>query len=172
MGRNRGTRAAAKFARDWVKAVKKVKRRRRGDPNARPTRNATSARQASYHARQEADVQQRNGRTNGTAEAVTTRDGRYTATSVSNAPDNVYPAHREVARELDAVPQNLRAPWHGNCALPQSLSKLLDRGIDPRGGSVGAARIRAEGHPGHGAHNPCCNSCISLRNAFDLREAL
>jgi hypothetical protein len=172
VAKNRGGRAAAKFARDWVKPVKKVKRRRRGDPDTRPTRNASSPRQASYHARTEADRQQRNGRTNGTAESVTTQDGRNTATSVSDAPENVYPPHREVAGALERVPSNLRAPWHGNCALPQSLSKLLDKGIDPRGGSVGAARIRAPGHPGHGAHNPCCNSCISLRREFDLREVL
>ena len=172
MAKNRTGRAAARFAREWVRSVKKVKRRRRGDPSARPTRNAAPARQASYQARHEADRQQRNGRTNGTAEAVTTRDGRHTATSVSDAPENIYPHHREVAGALDRVPQNLRAPWHGNCALPQSLSKLLDRGVDPRGGSVGAARIRAPGHPGHGAHNPCCNSCISLRRTFDLREVL
>jgi hypothetical protein len=172
MGRNRTGKIAAKFAREWVRDVKKVKRRRRGDPTARPSRNASPPRQASHRAREEADRQQRNGRTNGTAEAVTTADGRHTAVSVSDHPNNIYPPHREVARVLDSVPQNLRAPWHGNCALPQSLSRLLDQGIDPRGGAVGAARIRAPGNPGHGAHNPCCNSCVSLRNEFDLREAL
>ncbi|SBT68511.1 YwqJ-like deaminase [Micromonospora sediminicola] len=172
MVRNRTGKLAAKFAREWVRDVKKVKRRRRGSPDAPPTRHASPARQASYRARQEADAQQRAGRTNGTAEAVTTADGRHTAVSVSDGPDKIYPHHREVARALDSVPQNLRAPWHGNCALPQSLSKLLDRGVDPRGGAIGAARIRAPGNPGHGAHNPCCNSCKSLRNEFDLREAL
>jgi hypothetical protein len=172
MARNRTGKLAAKFAREWVQDVKKVKRRKRGDAAARPTRNAAPSRQASYRARQEADRQQRNGRTSGTSEAVTTADGRQTAVSVSDHPNNIYPHHREVQRTLDSVPQDLRTPWHGNCALPQSLSKLLDRGVDPTGGAVGSARIRAPGHPGHGSHNPCCNSCISLRNAFDLREAL
>jgi hypothetical protein len=172
MVRNRTGKLAAKFARDWVRDVRKVKRRRRGDPNAQPTRNASPARQASYRARQEADAQQRKGRTNGTAEAVTTADGRHTAVSVSDSPENIYPHHREVARVLDGVPQNLRAPWHGNCALPQSLSRLLDQGADPRGGAIGSARIRPPGNPNHGSHNPCCNSCVSLRNEFDLREAL
>jgi hypothetical protein len=165
-------RLEAKFARKWVQNVKKVKRRKRGNPNARPTRSATPARQASYHARHEADRHQLNGRTNGTAEAVTTADGRHTAVSVSDDANNIYPHHRRVAGILNSVPPRLRAPWHGHCALPQSLSKLLDRGIDPTGGAIGSARIRAPGHPGHGSHNPCCNSCVALRRAFNLREAL
>lgn len=161
--------ASGKLIRAALRSLRKTKKRRRGNPHAVPTRRASPPRQASHAARREADRAQAAGRRNGTAEAVTTPDGRHTVASVSG---DGYPLHRRVRGAINSMPPNQRADWHGECALPQSLSRMLDRGIDPTGGAVGSARIRAPGHRMHGTQNPPCPSCAPLMREFNLREAM
>lgn len=140
--------AGGRLIRAALKDLRKIKKRRRGSPGARPTKAAKPSRQASYAARREADRARAAGRTSGTSESVTTPDGRHTFSSTSG---EGYPLHRRVQSSIDSMPPEHRAPWHGQCALPQSLSKALDQGVDPTGSAVGSARIHMGA--GHGSHN-------------------
>jgi hypothetical protein len=161
--------ASGKLIRAALRSLRKTKKRRRGHPDAVPTRRAAPPRQASHAARREADRAQAAGRSNGTAEAVTTADGRHTVSTQSGAG---YPLHRRVEGTINTMPPGQRADWHGECALPQALSRMLDRGIDPTGGAVGSARIRAPGHRLHGTQIPPCPSCAPLMRELNLREAM
>ena len=100
-----------------------------------------------------------------TVAALETGDGTFTGVSGSSQP-----LHRRVQNALDAIPPSQRSPFHGRCAEPQCISRALEAGVDPAGGTMTAARVRAHGNPSHGTTIPACSSCTQLQEAFRIRS--
>jgi RHS repeat-associated protein len=67
--------------------------------------------------------------------------------------------HPAVQEALDGVPENVRPPFHGECAEIDSLSQALDAGDHVAGGVVSTARVRGPNSPAHGTAIPPCPSC-------------
>jgi RHS repeat-associated protein len=64
-----------------------------------------------------------------------------------------------VQASYDAVPLELRSPFHGSCAEGQCLSQFERAGIDASGGTSAASRVRAPGNPNHNTPIAPCSSC-------------
>jgi RHS repeat-associated protein len=76
--------------------------------------------------------------------------------------------HPSVQEALDAVPLDLRTPWHGMCVEPQCVSQMLSAGANPRGGVMSTALVRARGNPLHGTALPPCSSCQHVLRQFEI----
>ncbi|MDI3282659.1 RHS repeat-associated core domain-containing protein [Polyangium sp. 15x6] len=100
-----------------------------------------------------------------TVAALETRQGTFTGVSGS-----ARPLHRRVQDALDAIPQSQRSPFHGRCAEPQCISGALEAGVNPAGGIMTAARVRAPGNANHGTAIPACPSCAKLQEAFGIKS--
>jgi RHS repeat-associated protein len=98
-----------------------------------------------------------------TVAVLETREGVFVGESGSGQP-----LHPRVQEVLDAVPANVRSPFHGSCAEPQAISRALEAGNSPSGGRMTAARVRRQGHPAHGTTVPPCSSCAALQTAFNV----
>jgi hypothetical protein len=51
--------------------------------------------------------------------------------------------HPNVKKALDEIPPELRSPFHGHCVEPQCLSKALEAGVDPKGGTSQVLKVRS-----------------------------
>jgi RHS repeat-associated protein len=78
--------------------------------------------------------------------------------------------HPDVQAAYDRVPVGERAPGnqHGNCGEAEALSNALRDGTNPRGGTMAAVNVRAEGNPAHGTPKAPCQSCAEVLKDFDI----
>jgi RHS repeat-associated protein len=75
----------------------------------------------------------------------------------------------EVQDVLDDIPVAKRSDFHGRCAEPACISKALDAGVDPRGGTIATVKVRAPGNPAHGTPITPCPSCKVLLEVFGIK---
>jgi len=141
-----------------------------GRPDMTPQERDALARE---RARRFADKRQREGREQGVAEAIVTRDGHVFEASSSDTPYPVFDP--QVKRIIDRA--NPQEEWHGHCALPRAIEDALTQNPDWtidrfRGASVGAARIAPEGSRRHGEYVGPCRSCLPLFDELELRRAI
>jgi hypothetical protein len=78
------------------------------------------------------------------------------------------PLHPEVQAAYDAVPVAERSPFHGTCAEGRCISRALNAGANPKGGTLTALRVRAEGNANHGTVIPPCPSCARVLEWFGI----
>ncbi|HET6948787.1 MAG TPA: YwqJ-related putative deaminase, partial [Acidimicrobiales bacterium] len=103
----------------------------------------------------------------GAAGTLVTPDGQpWPASSVKGS--NPPALNPQVQQVLDDIPVASQGAAHGRCVEPQSLSKALDAGVDPRGGVMSTGMVRTEGHPRHGQSLPPCQSCGVLLDNFGV----
>jgi RHS repeat-associated protein len=126
-------------------------------------------------ARDRADLEQArpgaNGRTRPTSAAGLVVDGHnepFSGASIKGGGD--HDLHPEVRAAYDRVPLDQRAPnnQHGRCGEPAALSEAMNAGVDPRGGTIAAVEVRAEGNPRHGAPKPPCSSCQHVLDELNI----
>lgn len=81
--------------------------------------------------------------------------------------------HKNVQDILDAIPATQRADphQHGKCFEPRIVSDLLNKKIDPSGGTIDPRKVRAAENPSHGEPIEPCRSCKPLLKAFNIRWA-
>ena len=120
------------------------------------------------HAKTRADLAQRDGATSGVAAELVLEDRVFVDVSGSARGAAPRVLHPKVVEALDAVPEELREPWHGECAEPGCISQALDAGLDPAKGTSTAVRIRRPGHPKHATHIAACSSCRALLEWFGI----
>jgi RHS repeat-associated protein len=116
-----------------------------------------------------ADFAQAAGATRGVAGAL--RVGSTTFTDISSGaarqigqiPTPVNPAIESL---INRLPTN--SPFAGSCAEIGCLSQALNSGVNPAGGSVGTAAIRAAGNVAHGAPVTPCVTCSQVLRYFGV----
>jgi hypothetical protein len=79
------------------------------------------------------------------------------------------PLHPQVQQALDEIPASARSDFHGMCAEPACISRALNAGVEPTGGTMSTVRIRAVGNPVHGTQIPPCKSCGRLLQRFGIK---
>lgn len=99
----------------------------------------------------------------GTVAVLETPQGTFTGASGTRQP-----VHPRVQQALDSVPEGSRSPFHGACAEPQCISRAIEAGVDPAGGSMTAYRVRGAGNPAHGTIIPPCESCAAIQRMFGI----
>lgn len=133
----------------------------------RARRLAIAAEEARVAARSTADLAQAEGRTSGVASAL--RVGDETFPGVSTGGVNRV-NHPNVQRALDQVPRNQRSPFHGECAEIDSLNRAAEAGMNPRGGTMQAVKIRGPGHTAHATPKAPCPSCRAVMNQLGVNH--
>ena len=124
------------------------------------------AAQAAKTAEAAADAALRAGRTKGAAAELRVGDEVFTDVSTGGAPRTL---NGKVVEALNAVPAKQRAPWHGGCAEAGCVSKALDAGVNPTGGTSRAVNIGESG-AGHGTSKMACSSCRSMLDFFGIKH--
>ena len=118
---------------------------------------ATARVEVNAAARKAADAAQAEGRTNGTAAALRTSDGRiFTDVSTGGATRTNHP---EVQQALNNVPKNQQSDFHGCCAEIGNLNQAKSAGANTQGAMSATAKIRRPGHPAHGQPKAPCPTC-------------
>jgi RHS repeat-associated protein len=71
---------------------------------------------------------------------------------------------RKVLKILEAIPVDLRAPWHGGCAEPRCITNALRimRPSELEDAAIASAKVRKPGHASHGLLEDPCDSCKQL----------
>jgi hypothetical protein len=126
-----------------------------------------AADEAAAAARIAADAGQAAGRTSGAGAGLAVGENVFGDVSTGGAPRTLNPKVQQV---LDDMPLEKRSPatMHGECAEPGCVGQALDAGVDPRGGTSSAARIRAAGHARHGTWMAPCPSCQAMLEYFGI----
>ena len=121
------------------------------------------------------------------AAALSLRGGD-TRTCAGEKADQPPPLHPLVAELLDGLPRDARERFTGRCPEAVLLSQYLDEiegarsrrsARKPlsegdarkalRGARMTTVRIREEGDPAHGTHQPPCRSCVPLLAHFGVQ---
>ncbi|RMI31581.1 YwqJ-related putative deaminase, partial [Streptomyces triticirhizae] len=92
----------------------------------------------------------------------------FTGASIKGGGD--HNLHPDVQAAYDRVPQDIRLPGnqHSRCGEAEALTNALNAGVDPRGGTMAAVNVRAEGNPRHGEIKPVCDSCQHVLDQFGI----
>lgn len=98
----------------------------------------------------------------GAAGAIELPEGVFTGRSTGAGGGALNP---EVQAAFDAVPANLRSPFHGKCCEARALSEIKNAGINPAGGRSIA---RTVGGAKHGAIKAACTSCEWVLRFFGV----
>jgi hypothetical protein len=48
------------------------------------------------------------------------------------------------------------------------ISKAMDAGVDPTGGTIAVVRVRAPGNPAHGTEMPPCSTCREVMGQLGI----
>jgi len=86
------------------------------------------------------------------------------ARQIGQVPTQVNPAIQSV---INRLPTN--SPFAGSCAEIGCLSQALNSGINPAGGSIGTAAIRATGNAAHGTPVAPCVTCSQVLRYFGVK---
>jgi RHS repeat-associated protein len=116
-----------------------------------------------------ADAAQAAGATRGVAAAL--RIGEQTFTDISSGAarqiGNVpTPINRTIKTIIEGLPEN--APFAGQCAEIGCLSQALNAGVNPSGGSVATAAIRAVGNPAQAVPVQPCVTCSQVLRYYGV----
>jgi hypothetical protein len=57
---------------------------------------------------------------------------------------------------------------HARCGEPEALSNAVRAGVAPRGGTIAAVEVRAEGNLKHGVPKAICSSCQHVLGQLDI----
>lgn len=83
--------------------------------------------------------------------------------------------HPDVQAAYDRVPEHIRAEVggaHSKCGEAEALSDAMKAGVDPRGGTMAAVNVRAEGNPVHGTPKAPCPSCAHVLDQLGVRAVV
>ncbi|MER6527715.1 DUF6531 domain-containing protein [Streptomyces sp. NPDC001508] len=83
--------------------------------------------------------------------------------------------HPDVQAAYDRVPQAIKdsvGGAHSKCGEAEALSDAMKAGVDPRGGTMAAVNVRAEGNPAHGTPKAPCASCQHVLDQLGVRAVL
>jgi len=133
-------------------------------------KGASSSEEVLTAARGAADAAQAQGRTSGAAAALKIGDQIFTDVSIGKG-GTPGPNNPIVQQALDNVPLADRSPYHGGCAEIGCFNQALNDGVSPAGGTIGAAKIRAAGNPGHGQPLDLCPSCANVADQLGAIHA-
>jgi hypothetical protein len=119
------------------------------------------------------------------AAALSVRGDTYTHVSEKGDPPRLHPL---VGGFLDGLPVEARERFTGRCPEAVLLSQFLDQTEADRSGRssrkvfgesearkalrgarITTVRIREEGDPAHGTHQPPCRSCVPLLDHFGVK---
>jgi hypothetical protein len=78
------------------------------------------------------------------------------------------PLHPEVEEFMDSLPESQRSPTHKKCFEPHCISQMLNQGVDPRGSTSAATKVRPPGNAKHGEVTAPCKSCAPLLEHFGV----
>ncbi|MFE1259563.1 DUF6531 domain-containing protein [Streptomyces albogriseolus] len=83
--------------------------------------------------------------------------------------------HPDVQAAYDRVPEHIKAEVggaHSKCGEAEALSDAMKAGVDPRGGTMAAVNVRAEGNPVHGTPKAPCPSCAHVLDQLGVRAVV
>ena len=112
-------------------------------------------------ARSTANAAQAAGRKQGMAAALEVEGQVFTATSGRG------PLNPGLQKVLDETPPPHSA-FHGACAEINCISRAMDAGVDPSGGTMSVVKIRKPGHPAHGTVAELCPTCAQVIKRFGI----
>jgi hypothetical protein len=125
---------------------------------------AGAARQTTATAESTANAALAAGKASGAASELVIGNKVYTAVSGESVPENA-----AMTGALMGTPKASQAQWHGGCAEVGCITKALNDGQNPAGGTIRTVNIGDSGS-GHNTPKDPCISCQDIIKHFKVNQ--